>query len=203
LSPYRPFMRARSEKRSPQAFTLLELMLVVSIIGILASVAVPAFSRYLKRAKTTEAYMNVRKIYDGQVTLYMEEHVDAAGALKTKKFAFLPPQPPWPPEEKRRFGNFEMPGWRMVKFSTDGPLLYSYMCEVHPSGGTGLNLPGAPVLPEMEEAPESVIAAFQVRAMGDIDGDRKYSVFERTGYVEREKGEVEGFPGIFTLDELE
>ena len=61
----------RTERQA--GFTLIELMVVVAIIGILAAVAIPAFMKNARKAKTAEATTNVKKIYDGARAAYLEE----------------------------------------------------------------------------------------------------------------------------------
>jgi len=66
-------------------FTLIELMIVVAIIGILASVAIPAYQDYLKKAKFTEANLLASSIKTCVETFYQEEgRVPLAGDEYTK-----------------------------------------------------------------------------------------------------------------------
>jgi type IV pilus assembly protein PilA len=50
-------MNSLSIKKAQQGFTLIELMIVVAIIGILAAVAIPAYSTYTKKAKFSEVIL--------------------------------------------------------------------------------------------------------------------------------------------------
>jgi type IV pilus assembly protein PilA len=56
-----------------RGFSLLELMIVIAIIAFLAMIAVPNFSRFLAKAKRTEAYMNLSSVYAAQKA-YWAEH---------------------------------------------------------------------------------------------------------------------------------
>ena len=69
-------MMKQMKKSAQKGFTLIELMIVVAIIGILAAVALPAYSDYTNRAKISELIIagsacknSVAEYFESQGTL--------------------------------------------------------------------------------------------------------------------------------------
>ncbi len=67
-------------------FTLVELMIVVAVVGILAAVAIPAFAKYVKRSRTSEAAGHLNKEWVGSVAYYESDHVVGAGVYLPRQF---------------------------------------------------------------------------------------------------------------------
>jgi len=51
-------------------FTLIELMVVVAILGILATMGAPAFTTYLRRSKTAEVQTNIDSLFKALAIYY-------------------------------------------------------------------------------------------------------------------------------------
>src|SRR5262245_43114949 len=61
-------MRKQNALRS--GLTLIELMIVVAIMGILAALAIPAFSSYQNRSRRADAMTNVSAIAKSEVAFF-------------------------------------------------------------------------------------------------------------------------------------
>ncbi len=162
-------------QKQNKGFTLIELMIVVTIIGILAVVAGPELMKYQTRAKTSEAVQNVSKIADGARAYYLSELTSRDGALIQKQFpSQIGPTPQalacenGSPRKHNpaQFGTPETFGhesWQSLQFAVSKPFLYSYTFL---SQGTGR------------------AANFSARATGDVDCDGTEALFEQTGAVD-------------------
>lgn len=61
-----------------RGFTLVEILIVVAILGILAAIAIPNFSRFQARSKQAEARTNLKAIHQAQVSYFAEKDTFSA-----------------------------------------------------------------------------------------------------------------------------
>ncbi len=67
-------MKFRCVLHNQRGFSLTELMIVVAIIGILATIAIPNFLKYQARAKQTEAKSNLVALHTAEISYFAENN---------------------------------------------------------------------------------------------------------------------------------
>lgn len=58
--------------RAKSGFSLLELLIVMSIIGILAMIGIPRYTNYVVKARQSEAKVGLNAIYQGETAFHLE-----------------------------------------------------------------------------------------------------------------------------------
>ena len=71
-------MLSNRRNHGRKGFTMIELMVVVVVVGILASIAVPMYGKYIKNARLTEATGRIGEINNASKA-WAQEHQDASG----------------------------------------------------------------------------------------------------------------------------
>ncbi len=169
--------------RKTAAFTLIELMVVVLIVGVLAAVAVPVFLRYLRASKTVEAVEGLNTIQVGASQYYNTNHYSAKGDLlyprfpanvdntpkKFKDCCEEPTQanPKCAPDLSPTTG-WNQPTWRALHFQLSDP--HYYVWAFTQNNGSASN------------------AAYTAIAVGNLDCDDERSTFKIIGKADAEWG---------------
>ena len=80
------------KKNLQRGFTLIELMIVVAIIGILAAIAIPNFTRFQAKSKQSEAKTNLKAIFTSAKSYFAEHdtYVPAGGTNQLTDTGFAP-----------------------------------------------------------------------------------------------------------------
>ena len=147
-------------------FTLIELMIVVAILGILAAVAIPSFVGYVRRAKTTEARMNLKHIFNHAASYFSRELLESATATSHLMWCTVGSTDNGiSPGANRQVGSYETPQWMALGFAAEASY-YRYEIEnqVNASGGCG--------------TPPGTVRTYGLKAVGDLDGDGTPSLIE-------------------------
>jgi type IV pilus assembly protein PilA len=167
--------------RAKRAFTLIELMLVVALVGILAVLAVYGVRRYAANSKTAEARNALHLIVNAAVARYDEERMEKVvfdqGTSRTLNKSLckdssvsVPATPPKATKYQSSKADWSNSadaaadkGFPCLKFEMTAPQYYSYSY-----GGVGANGNGQ---------------SFTALARGDLNGDAVYSSFWIVGTV--------------------
>jgi type IV pilus assembly protein PilE len=67
-------------KNKASGFTLIELMVVVAVIGVLASIAMPAYQDYVLRGKLAEAFSQMASLQVRMEQYYQDNRTYGSGA---------------------------------------------------------------------------------------------------------------------------
>jgi len=132
-------LRVRSPEPASHAnhgYTLVELMIVVAIVGILASIAVPGYQNYTMRAKAVEAVNTLASINAAQ-RAYIENsetetYCNASGDANGWN-------PNDTPRATKQAWDATDPAWRQLGFRAPPYVLFSYQTVA----GDSTQLPAA------------------------------------------------------------
>lgn len=177
----------RIPRRHRDGFTIVEIMVSVSVALTLLAITVPPFLRMIHRARTVEAVDRLADLYRGSVAYYTGTRATESlvPVVAPRQFpasvALAPATVPAGVRTLDPEGTWRSATWQALGFALREPHYYSYQYD---SEGLGSS------------------AAFTARALGDLDGNGSRSTFERTGHA-TDQLEIQGGEGLWIRDPVD
>lgn len=113
-------MRNKSKSPGQRGFSLVELMIVISIIGILVAIGIPAWQASVRSTNEAAAITHLQRIQTAQVTYFNTKNRSGYGT----------------------FDQLSSGGYLDKRFSGDDPLVDGYIFKVTLTAKSGNQPPG-------------------------------------------------------------
>ncbi|MFN0063430.1 MAG: type IV pilin protein [Myxococcaceae bacterium] len=154
----------KSSIRNARGYTLIELIIVVSIIALLASIAVPAFLNFAIRAKMSERNVVMRSIAN---TVLENASRDARLPVMSGALSVInaPDNPPAPYSGTKKTWVKNLGDWVHIGYLPDGNVYFHYSV-------VGVMVPGGGV------------GTVAVTAISDLDGDTIPGLYMQVYHLE-------------------